>query len=197
MPLDMNVLYGEMGGSFLAHFTIPILVGLALPILQIEYIQSAFYLLAGIVVLSFVVHWFFIMGLQASSCKGVKDILGITYGSIGATAVTLLLTVPAIYSESFRLLISQVFIRHKPMEGPDSDELLAKMISTAERHGIESEKAKEQATAQMASMFCTEKQYEQQTLLEMRLAAAFMAAWTGAYGVGIGSMTATNCNPSV
>jgi hypothetical protein len=196
MPLDMNVLYGEMGGSALAHFAIPILIGLALPILNIDYLQSAFYLLAGIVIMSFVVHWLFILGLQASSCKGVKDVLGITYGSIGATFVTLLLTVPAIYSESFRLLISQVFIRHKPLEGPDTADLKDKIIKVAVNDGMDSVAATEKATAEIAGMFCTKKQYEAQTLLEMRLAAAFMAAWTGAYGVGIGSMLATNCNPS-
>lgn len=193
----MNVLYGEMGGSALAHFAIPILVGLALPILNIDYIQSAFYMLAGIVVISFVVHWLFIMGLQASSCKGVKDILGITYGAIGSTFMTLSLTALPIYSDWWRLLISQVFIRHKPLEGPDSQELLAKMISVAVNSGMEREAATEKATAQLAEMFCTKKQYEEQTLLEMRLAAAIMAMWTGAYGVGIGSMMATNCNPSI
>jgi hypothetical protein len=196
MPLDMNVLYGEMGGSALAHFTIPILVGLALPILNIDYLQSAFYLLAGIVIISFVVHWLFILGLQASSCKGVKDVLGITYGAIGSTFVTLLLTVPAIYSESFRLLISQVFIRHKPLEGPDNEELKEKINKVALNNGMSPDMANETATKRIAEMFCTKKQYEEQTLLEMRLAAAFMAAWTGAYGVGIGSMLATNCNPS-
>ena len=192
----MNVLYGEMGGSALAHFAIPILVGLALPILNIDYLQSAFYMLAGIVIVSFAVHWLFILGLQASSCKGIKDILGITYGAIGSTFVTLLLTVPAIYSESFRLLISQVFIRHKPLEGPDNDDLKSKMIAVAVKNGMDSAAATERATAQLEEMFCTKKQYEDQTLMEMRLAAAFMAAWTGAYGVGIGSMMATNCNTS-
>ena len=138
MPLDTNLLYGEMAASWIAHMAIPFGASMAIRAIlnTSDYKILAFIGLCA--ALSFVCQFGFLMFLQSSSCGGIKNYLDVAKGAF----IAMLITVGAIaiptYVESMRLVVSQLFGDHKILMTPElaqeHDRIVAAADSVAAVH---------------------------------------------------------------
>jgi hypothetical protein len=199
MPLDTNLMYGEMVGSAFAHIAIPMGIVLVLNWLPYMSLSKRTWLLLGFtVLLSFVFQFGFLTFLQASSCQGVKNYASIGLGSLIAAGVTgIMIAIPTFF-EPLRLLVSQLFGDHKPLLTPE----LANINNMVERAGTEFYKASEiplpqqrgaPLPVQQGGAALTIDEYEKQTLNEIQIGVSYWAAFAGAYGIGLGSLIAATC----
>jgi hypothetical protein len=200
MPLDTNLLYGEMVGSWLMHLTIPF--GVAMLVGNMGYMEPMMKIgvfIAVCAAISLAVQAGFLAVMQSSSCNGVKD-----YGSIGTGAViaalitAAMIAIPA-FVEPMRLVVSQLFISHKTLLTPALARMNDILIETGERvlkASLQDQKAAAEAavpTVQKGGAAISPEQYEKQTFDEIAVAASYWAAFAGAYGVGLGSLIAAKC----
>lgn len=200
MPLDTNLMYGEMVGSAFAHIAIPMGIVLVLNWLPYMSLSKRTWLLLGFtVLLSFAFQFGFLTFLQASSCQGVKNYASIGMGSLIAAGVTgIMIAIPTFF-EPMRLLVSQLFGDHKPLLTPE----LANINNMVERAGTEFYKASETPLppqrggfplpVQQGGAALTIDDYEKQTLNEIQIGVSYWAAFAGAYGIGLGSLVAATC----
>jgi hypothetical protein len=191
MPLDTNLMYGEMVGSAFAHIAIPMGIVLVLNWLPYMSLSKRTWLLLGFtVLLSFVFQFGFLTFLQASSCQGVKNYTSIGMGSLIAAGVTAIMIAIPTFFEPMRLLVSQLFGDHKPLLTPE----LANINNMVERAGTEFYKASETPLPpQRGGAALTIDDYEKQTLNEIQIGVSYWAAFAGAYGIGLGSLIAATC----
>lgn len=194
MPLDTNLMYGEMVGSAFAHIAIP--MGIVLVLNWLPYMslsKRTWLLLCFTVLLSFAFQFGFLTFLQASSCQGVKNYASIGLGSLIAAGVTgVMIAIPTFF-EPMRLLVSQLFGDHKPLLTPE----LANINNMVERAGVEFYKASETPLPpQRGGAALTIDEYEKQTLNEIQIGVSYWAAFAGAYGIGLGSLVAATCPAS-
>ena len=199
MPLDTNLMYGEMVGSAFAHIAIPMGIVLVLNWLPYMSLSKRTWLLLGFtVLLSFTFQFGFLTFLQASSCQGVKNYASIGMGALIAAGVTgIMIAIPTFF-EPMRLLVSQLFGDHKPLLTPE----LANINNMVERAGTEFYKASETPLppqrglplpVQQGGAALTIDDYEKQTLNEIQIGVSYWAAFAGAYGIGLGSLVAATC----
>ena len=191
MPLDTNLMYGEMVGSAFAHIAIPMGIVLVLNWLPYMSLSKRTWLLLGFtVLLSFVFQFGFLTFLQASSCQGVKNYTSIGMGALIAAGVTgIMIAIPTFF-EPMRLLVSQLFGDHKPLLTPE----LANINNVVERAGTEFYKASTvPLPVQGGGAALTIDNYEKQTLNEIQIGVSYWAAFAGAYGIGLGSLVAATC----
>jgi hypothetical protein len=193
MPLDSNLLYGEIAGSWLVHLAIPIGVSVLISVLPYMPLgRRALYLLIGSAILSVLVQAAFLTALQASACSGVKD-----YGSIGVAAlfggaITAGMMALPIYVEPLRLVVSQLFGAHKSLLTPKLAQV-NNILTAAGRDVAEASVGSPDAPVQTGGAALTPIEYEAQAFKEMMIGASYWAAFAGAYGVGLGSMMTTKC----
>lgn len=198
MPVDTNLLYGEMAGSWLVHLAIP--VGVSVLVSSLPYMplaRKAMILIAVTAVLSTLAQGAFLLALQASACNGVKD-----YGSVFVAAcicglITAGMVALPVYVEPLRLAVSQLFGTHKSMLTPAMqriNEIISEAGTTVSQTTVVSDKEAETGRAiQVGGASLTPVEYEVQDFKEMMLGASYWAAFGGAYGIGVGSMMATSC----
>lgn len=191
MPVDPNMLYGEMAGSWLVHMAIPVGVAVLLSILPYMELQRKVLLLVVIsAAISGLVQFGFITALQASACSGVKDYQTIFTAAGVCALITAAMTALPAYVEPLRLTISQLFGTHKSLLTPAMSRINA-VISDA---GTEiASAAMDKEVVQHGGAALTLPEYEAQVFRETMIGAAYWSAFAGAYGVGIGSMIATKC----
>jgi hypothetical protein len=189
MPLDMNLLYGEMVGSAAAHAAIPIGVSLLLGFLPYMEPFTKLLIFIGLcVVASFLVQLAFLTMLQTVSCGGVKVFGGVATGAAIAAIITLaMLGIPA-FLEPMRLVVSQLLFDHKVLLTPQLADMQKKMVDAA----LEISGVSGKDTSAITGL--SHEEYEKQTFDEIKTGAAYWAAFAGAYGVGIGSLFAAKCN---
>lgn len=210
MPLDTNLLYGEMVGSWLMHLTIPF--GVSMLVGNMGYMAPMMKIgvfIAACALMSLVVQAGFLAVMQSSSCNGVKDYKSIGTGAVIAALITAaMIAIPA-FVEPMRLVVSQLFMRHKTLLTPALARMNDILIETSERvlkaslqdqRNDERKEAAEFATAegvatavQTGGAAISPEQYEKQTFDEIAAAASYWAAFAGAYGVGLGSLIAAKC----
>ena len=191
MPLDTNLMYGEMVGSAFAHIAIPMGIVLVLNWLPYMSLSKRTWLLLGFtVLLSFLFQFGFLTFLQASSCQGVKNYTSIGMGALIAAGVTgIMIAIPTFF-EPMRLLVSQLFGDHKPLLTPE----LARINNEVEQAGIKFFKASTvPLPVQGGGAALTIDNYEKQTLNEIQIGVSYWAAFAGAYGIGLGSLVAATC----
>ena len=187
MPVDPNMLYGEMAGSMLVHIAIPVGVAVLLSVLPyMELNRKVLLLIIISALLSGLVQFGFITALQASACSGVKEYQTI-FAAAGVCALLsgAMMALPA-YVEPLRLTVSQLFGAHKSLLTPALSHINA-VISSA---GTEMAAA---SVVQKGGAALTLPEYEAQVFHETMIGAAYWSAFAGAYGIGIGSMIATKC----
>ena len=208
MPLDTNLLYGEMVGSWLMHLTIPF--GVSMLVGNMGYMEPMMKIgvfIAVCALASLAVQAGFLAVMQSSSCNGVKDYKSIGTGAVIAALITAaMIAIPA-FVEPMRLVVSQLFIRHKTLLTPALARMNDILIETGERvlkaslqdqRDDERKEAAEFAaaegpTVQKGGAAISPEQYEAQTFDEIATAASYWAAFAGAYGVGLGSLIAAKC----
>ena len=194
MPLDQNLLYGEMFGSSLAH--VAIAYGTYLLVNNSSIVAMATKVgvfLALFTVFSFVCQYAFLTTLQSSSCDGVKDYGKVFTGAMISAIITAgMVAVPA-YVEPLRLVVSRLGMSHKTLLTPK----LAAMYEEAAKGATAVFQASTGVDAAVAatgsSSAITAEEYDAQTLQEIACGAAYWGAFAGAYGIGIGSLTAATC----
>jgi hypothetical protein len=200
MPLDTNLLYGEMLGSWLMHMGVVVLVSVVFVMLpEMSNKTRGLILLGGVTALSFLVQAGLLTTLQASACKGVKDYGSIFTGAAVAAVITAIMSAIPIYFEPMRLAVSQLFGPHKPMltatEASINDTIVraAAEVTAAEAQ----EQIQEQSPLPIqAGGSLDSSGYAKQELREITIGTAYWAAFAGAYGIGLGSLIAAKCPAS-
>jgi hypothetical protein len=199
MPLDVNLLYGEMAGSWLLHLGIPVLATTALGFLPgLDLKQQGLLLLGIVVVVSFLSQAGFLSILQAQSCSGVKDYGGIFKGAAVAAVVTAIMVAVPIFIEPMRLVVSQLFMEHKSLLSSRDQEIetlvaaAGKQVAAVETP-VQTGSALQGGGALQVGGALTREQYEKQTGREIMIGAAYWSAFAGAYGIGLGSLFAGKC----
>ncbi len=185
MPLDTNLMYGEMVGSALIHVAIPI--GIATMISSFTSIGTAYRILILLVltsVFSFMVQFGLLTFLQSTSCEGVKTYRTIFTGSCVGAVLTLIFTALPAYFESLRLTVAQLFGEHKSLLTSE----MARINDIVTTAGTEVGKIQGQVGGALSP-----EAYEQQTFQETVYGVSYWSAFAGAYGIGIGSMIAATC----
>jgi hypothetical protein len=156
-------------------------------------------LIIGSMIFSFIVNFGALLFLQTTSCDGLKDAGGVAVGAgIGALITGFFMWIPSTW-EGLRLSISQVFVNHQSLLTPTEvaqDNILApasmRMLAipsappAIEPHVVEIQ-------PQTGGNRLTPEEYADQTFNEIKSALSYMAAFAGAYGVGIGSRYAVKC----
>ena len=122
MALDIYLLYGEMVGSWIAHFAIVMGIALLVKFFTFEspFMRTATF--AGLCCwVSFMFQSMFLISLQANSCSGVKNYGNVFIGSAIATVITAVMIAIPIFIVPLRLIVSQLFMEHNP-ESESNDE---------------------------------------------------------------------------
>lgn len=206
MPMDTNLFYGIMVGSAGLHAVIPLIVGVILGMTTLSMQTKMIVMLVLIVALSFLVQSGLLTALQANSCNGVKSYRNIFVGAGIGSLITLIMAAIPIFIEPLRLVVSQIFVDHKPLLTPELariNQFVTKAaVDFSEITGTsESEPVSPIPTptltppiVQTGGAALDPEQYESQTLRETQMAAAYWTAFAGAYGIAVGSiMAATTC----
>ena len=191
MPLDMNLMYGEMAGSAALHGILPILFFTIIStfntkLIGLSNMQYMLILLAFCSITSFAVNFAFLTGLQASTCGGVKNISSISAGAgLGALITAVLVALPA-NMEWARLMVTSVFgMKHNILlseQDVKNQDILqgaaAKIFDTPDQETV-----KQTAQTQVV-----------QTRREIAVGSIYWMAFAGAYGIAAGSMiSASTC----
>ena len=183
MPLDPNLVYGTMVGSWIAHLAIPVAVLIAVQ--QIGPDNWKLWFILGCVGLSLVWQAMWLTVLQTSSCSGIKNVKGLAIGSLIAAAITACMTLIPVYIEPMRLIVSQLLISHKT--------LLTPAVAHVNDALVDSGNKILSASLQTGGAAITPEEYEAQTAQEIAYGTSYWAAFAGAYGIGIGSLFAATC----
>lgn len=189
MPLDTNLLYGEMLASAIAHAAIPfatVLLISVLPYVDFGYKPLVFLVLCT--VLSLFVQFAFMLILQVSACSGLNNIVSVGYGSlIGALISAIMYAIP-VYLTPMRYMVSQLFMDHRVRM--TSDMARAHEIVTKAALDLTGLQGQSQRGGALES-----KEYEEQTMHEISAGSSYWGAFAGAYGVALGSLIAATCPP--
>ena len=185
--MDSFLLYTDMIVSFLLHIvgTFAIASIFSMFLKGYELSMRVWILILGSMVFSFIVNFCALLVLQTTSCNGLKDPGGVAVGAgIGSIITGFFMWIPTIW-EGLRLSISQVFVDHLSLMTPGE----------AAREGVIMDAAQQllAVPTQRGGKHITPEEYDNQTFYEITSAMAYMAAFAGAYGIGIGSRYAVNC----
>ena len=196
MPLDINLLYGEMAGSWIAHLGIPFGTAMLVRSMgRMDAFTKVLIFLCVCTVISFICQAGFLAILQSSSCDGIKDYGKIFMGALVAATITAgMIAIPAFY-EPMRLVVTNLFMPHKTLLTPE----LAKINEILTKAGddvLRASLAADAPAVQKGGAAITPEEYEVQTFQEIAIGASYWAAFAGAYGIGIGSLTAATCTAS-
>jgi hypothetical protein len=192
MPLDINLLYGEMAGSWIAHLAIPF--GTAMLVRNIGRMDSftkVLIFLGLCTLFSFICQFGFLAILQSGSCEGIKDYSKIFIGAMVAATITAGMIAIPTFVEPMRLVVSNLFISHKALLTPE----LARINDILVKAGDDVLKASfVEPPLQKGGAAISPEEYDAQTFQEIAVGASYWAAFAGAYGIGIGSLTAATCS---
>jgi hypothetical protein len=223
MAMDSSLLYWDMAISFVLHLVGPLAIATIFSSMLREFSVGTriMILIVASMLFSFIVNIGVLLFLQTTSCGGLKDAIGVVKGAtVGAALTGFFMWIPSVW-EGLRLSISQVFVDHKsiltPLEaaqdrilGPASMSMLTvgvgsvssapsvppanpnpdDSLSEAERGD---QGAQYRGSIMRGGNRLTPEEYADQTFNEIKSALAYMSAFAGAYGVGIGSRYAVNC----
>ena len=206
MPLSTQTLAWETVATFFLHAVIPFAIGLGLIALKTDIIGLVtnkgrlvpWILLFAVV--SFFLHFGFLIKLQIDGCSGLKDWRPIGFGALKALLITVPFAVAPLFSEWLRLLISQVLIHHLPLAAPGQEAINTVTVNAAdsvERIATRSEPpAGVVPTVVGNAGVLGQEDYDRQTFGEWGVACAYMSAFGGAIGFAAGSWGVTSCKGS-
>jgi len=194
MPLDTNLLYGVMAGSWITHLAIPFATFLLVRSLPyMDLLPKTLLFLSICVALSFGTQMGLLAVLQSSSCGGIKDYRSIAIGSAIAALITATIGAIPAFIEPMRLIVSQLIMRHKTLLTPELAKMEALMSETAEKVLKASLTEDMAAAVQKGGAAISPEEYETQTFQEIAIGTGYWVAFAGAYGLGLGSLVATKC----
>ena len=189
--MDSSLLYWDMAVSFLLHLAGPVAIATIFSGMLDSYplTTRVWILIIGSMLYSFIINFCVLLFLQTTSCEGLKDAGGVAAGATISAALTgFFMWIPTIW-EGLRLAISQIFVDHHSLM----------TAAEAAREGVVTDAAKrileipDTLPIQTGGKRLTPEEYDGQTFNEIKTALSYMAAFAGAYGVGIGSRYAVKC----
>jgi len=196
MPLDMNLLYGMMASSGIAHAAIPFGISMAVNQLTWSHFNKLMLFLSICVALSFLCQFGLLTGLQAQTCRGVKDVSTISLGALIAAVITAaMLAVPA-FIEPMRLVVSNIIEPHQSLqtaEGAQYEKILIAAAADMAKVGKDQSSTDATRSVSQKGGGLQADEYEVQTFQEITRGAMYWGAFAGAYGIGIGSLIASKC----
>ena len=185
MPLDTNLLYGEMLASAIAHAAIPfaavLLIGI-LPYFDFGYKPLLFLVIC--VGLSLLVQFAFMLILQVSACSGLNNIVSVSYGAFISAIISAIMYAIPVYLTPMRYMVSQLFMDHRVRMTSD----MARAHDIVTRAALDLTSVQSQKGGALES-----KEYEEQTMHEISAGSSYWGAFAGAYGVALGSLIAATC----
>ena len=206
MPVDFNLVYGEMIGSAILHGVMPSIVTAIYkrisPVFEIRDIQLV--IMLAVPLLSVVAQGLLIASLQASSCGGVRSFSQIGIAALIAGALTAALIAIPTYAEPIRLMVSQLFKDHwalrSPLEQQKENVIAAageKIRALDAQEQVGDARIDQRGGNQKGGASLTREDYDAQTVSELNYGTGYWAAWAGAYGIAAGTyLAATNCPAS-
>lgn len=160
-----STVYIWMATSALLHLAAPQFLRFA---------QSQATLLLWAVTISLVINIVVHGILQYQSCAGTFSMARVGKGAAIGTAITAAMAAIPIYSEGARRLVSELFIRHQPIQGVSGEPCPAD-CDKPPPVPLELEA------------------FRQQEFAEMRTGMSYWAAFAGAYGISIGGLFSAIC----
>lgn len=184
-------MYGEMAGSAAIHGILPILFFTIIStfntnLVGLSNMQYILIFLAFCTIMSFIVNFAFLTGLQASTCGGVKNISSISAGAgIGALITAVLVALPA-NMEWARLMVTSIFgMKHN---------IVLSEQDVKNQDILQGAAAKIFETPDQGTVKMTSQMKEIQTYREIAVGSVYWMAFAGAYGIAAGSMmSASTC----
>ena len=205
--MDMYTLYGEAVGSFLLHGALVFVVVTLLSSLATDD-SSHLQFYVGFVVLmaagSFVINGGLLTVLHQLTCSGVKNVAGILKGAGVSAAVTAVMSPLPFFIEPLRLVVSQIVMPHRYLAIParlEAESVLKEAATHVQElaasggggtlaPGVRTPLPGEGVGSLPAA------EYAIQTLQEARVAASYLAAFAGAYGMALGAQWSGQCKAS-
>jgi len=187
MPLDLNLMYGEMFASAILHGCLPFLVYIMVKDL-VSMTRTSFIvvLVVACSIASFLLNMGLLTMIQANTCGGVNNFKTIAIGSFLGSLITAIMVLIPTYIEPMRLMISTFFLAHNIILDQKDALNQQVLLTTAQTvTGMPSQTQKTQPTL---------NDIENQTRHEIAIGASYWLAAAGAYGVGIGTLwSGTSC----
>ncbi len=195
------MLYGMSFASFLFHIFLVLGALALLKLMGIETLGGPFYLrfIPMMMVGTLVTNFLLLLAVHATTCSGVKDVLGVLKGASVSIPITVGMSILPFLIEPVRLLISQIVMTHKHLASKERIALENIAIDAAVATFGKTEGLPDTPAVQVESIDAEslpEKEYALQTLKEARLAASYLAAFAGVYGMAIGSLWTNDCKKS-
>jgi hypothetical protein len=159
-----STIYIWMATSALLHLAAPQFL---------RFVQSQATLLLSAVMISLVVNIVVHGILQYQSCAGAFSMARVGKGAAIGTAITAAMAAIPIYSEGARRLVSELFIRHQPIQGVTEPPCATDCDKPPAPLELEA--------------------FRQQEFAEMRTGMSYWAAFAGAYGISIGGLFSATC----
>jgi len=197
MAMDMYTLYGEAAASFLFHGALVFIAAtIAAP-----FNGAAFYIVfaAVMAVGSFIINGGLLTVLHQLTCSGVKNVAGILKGAGVSAALAVIMSILPYFIEPLRLVISQMVAPHRYLAIPariEAEEALKAAATRVHELGGSTTVAPDVPTplaGEGVGSLPTED-YAIQTLQEARVAASYLAAFAGAYGMALGAQWTSQCS---
>lgn len=198
MAMDMYTLYGEAAASFLFHGALVFLAATA----AAPFKGAAFYVVFAttMAIGSFLINGGLLTVLHQLTCSGVKNVSGIFKGAGVSAALAVVMSVLPYFIEPLRLVISQMVMPHRYLAIParlEAEEALKTAATRVHELGGDTTVAPE-VRAPLAGEgvgSLPADDYATQTLQEARVAASYLAAFAGAYGMALGAQWTSQCQP--
>jgi hypothetical protein len=197
MAMDMYTLYGEAFASFLFHGALVFIVASLLTDFTGMSLYVAFAALMAVG--SFIINGGLLTALHQLTCAGVKNVTGILKGAGVSAGITAIMSILPFFIEPLRLVISQIVMTHRYLGIPARVEAevalkdAASHIHTLEVSGgvVAAEVSAPLSGEGVGSLPAAA--YALQTFQEARIAASYLAAFAGAYGMALGAQWTSDC----
>ena len=200
--MDMYTLYGEAVGSFLLHGALVFVVVTILSSLATDDSSHLQFYIGFIVLMaagSFVINGGLLTVLHQLTCSGVKNVAGILKGAGVSAAVTAVMSPLPFFIEPLRLVVSQIVMPHRYLAIParvEAEAVLKEAATQVQELAASTGTLAPEARVPLpgegvGSLPAAE--YAIQTLQEARVAASYLAAFAGAYGMALGAQWSGQC----
>ncbi len=203
--MDMYTLYGEAVASFLLHGALVFVVVAALGSLISDDSSRAPFFVGFVLLMavgSFVINGGLLTVLHQLTCSGVKNVTGILKGAGVSSLITAVMSLIPFFVEPLRLVVSQIVMPHRYLATParveaesvlkDAATQVQGLAAAAAAGGTLAPEVRTPLTGEGVGSLAA-ADYAIQTLQEARVAASYLAAFAGAYGMALGAQWTSDC----
>lgn len=187
MALDTSLLYGLVAASAVAHAALAFAIYV---FMNLAGATGSGTLQIILCVISFVIQFGLLTALQANTCGGVKDYGSVAKGSVWSLVLVIGFTLLPVYVPYLRDIVAWLAPRPTPSDVAVGRILEQAAINVQSATGGISDTEKPSPPDVLTTSL---EAYQRDTFLTTTKAIAFWAAFAGAYGIAVGSLTAAKC----